>query len=168
MCDHAAPLNATPQQAPPRGLQTGLSLVEIMVTLSIIAVATSLILLTIPMRPLYKQETGLLREALEQAATRALVTGQPMGLIIEGQRYSPAIWQNGTWRSLKSHSLPDDVTIQVDGKPPEIAEDGEPLMPAVIFDPLGHTKPVAIEISRNGVLTSLTLRPDGRVDVEIH
>lgn len=145
--------------------QAGISLVEMMVTLSIIALATSLILLTVPLRPQFKQEAGLLQEVLEQTASRAMVSGQPMGVIIEGNSYSAAIWQDGTWRLLKTHLLPGDIRLQIDGKPPGPIEAGAPVIPAVIFDPLGHTRPVAIELVRNDILTSLTLGPDGKVEV---
>lgn len=137
-----------------------------MVTLSIIAVATTLILLTIPTRHVFKQESDQLREALEQAANRASITGQPVGLIVDGGGYSPAIWQNGAWRVLESHRLPKDISIRIDGRPPALLEKGEEPAPAVIFDPLGHTLPVAIELSRNGILTSLTLLPDGNVEMD--
>lgn len=147
--------------------QAGLSLVEIMVTLSIIAVATTLILLTIPTRHVFKQESDRLRETLEQAANRAMVTGQPVGLVVEGQHYAPAIWQNGAWRLMESHQLPNDISLRIDGKTPAVPEEGEDPAPAVIFDPLGHTLPVALELSRSGVLTSLTLLPDGRVEMEV-
>lgn len=152
---------------PAGGPQAGLSLVEIMVTLSIIAVATTLILLTIPTRHVFKQESDRLRETLEQSANRAMVTGQPVGLVIESQSYTPAIWQNGAWRLMESHPLPKDIGIRIDGKTPAAPEKGEAPAPAVIFDPLGHTLPVALELSRNGVLTSLTLLPDGSVQTEV-
>lgn len=152
-------------RAPAGDPQAGLSLVEIMVTLSIIAVATTLIMLTIPTRHVFKQESDQLRHALEQAANRASITGQPVGLIVDGGSYSPAIWQNGAWRVLESHKLPKDISIRIDGRPPALLEKGEEPAPAVIFDPLGHTLPVAIELSRNGVLTSLTLLPDGNVEM---
>lgn len=138
-----------------------------MVTLSIIAVATTLILLTIPTRHVFKQESDRLRETLEQAANRAMVTGQPVGLVVERHNYSPAIWQSGTWRVLESHQLPKDISISIDGKPPAVLKKGEEPAPAVIFDPLGHTLPVPLELSHNGVLTSLTLLPDGKVDMEV-
>ena len=144
-----------------------MSLVEIMITLSIIAVATTMILLTIPTRYVFKQESDRLREALEQAATRAMVSGQPVGLVVEGQSYSPALWQNGSWRLLESHRLPKDISIRIDGEPPALRQEDEAPLPAIIFDPLGHTVPVSIELSRNGVLTGLTLMPDGNVKVEV-
>ena len=147
--------------------QAGISLVEMMVTLSIIAVATSLILLTVPMRPQFKQETGLLQEMLEQTASRAMVSGQPMGLVIDGNSYSAAVWQDGTWRLLRSHLLPGDIRLQIDGKPQVTREADEPVVPAVIFDPLGHTQPVAIELVRNDIVTSLTLGPDGKVEADV-
>ena len=147
--------------------QAGISLVEMMVTLSIIAVATSLILLTVPMRPQFKQETGLLQEMLEQTASRAMVSGQPMGLVIDRNSYSAAVWQDGTWRLLRSHLLPGDIRLQIDGKPQVTREADEPVVPAVIFDPLGHTQPVAIELVRNDIVTSLTLGPDGKVEADV-
>lgn len=163
----APPLATQPLRAPAGDPQAGLSLVEIMVTLSIIAVATTLILLTIPTRHVFKQESDQLREALEQAANRASITGQPVGLIVDGGGYSPAIWQNGAWRVLESHQLPKDISIRIDGKPPAVLEKGEDPAPAVIFDPLGHTLPVPLELSHNGVFTSLTLLPNGRVEMEV-
>lgn len=146
--------------------QTGISLVEIMVTLAIIGVATSLVLLTIPTRPLFKQETTRLQETLEQTAGRSRITGQPMGLVIEGQTYSPAIWQNGSWRLLASYTLPSDFRVEIDGETPARPEDGEPAVPVIIFDPLGHTQPVALDLIRNRAGTRLILRPDGAVDME--
>ena len=167
VCREASPSATQPLRAPAGDPQAGLSLVEIMVTLSIIAVATTLILLTIPTRHVFKQESDRLRETLQQAANRAMVTGQPVGLVVEGHSYSPAIWQNGTWRLMENHPLPKDIGIRIDGKPPAVREKGEDPAPAVIFDPLGHTLPVALELSRNGVLTSLTLLPDGSVEMEV-
>ena len=152
--------------AAPASRQTGISLVEIMVTLAIIGVATSLVLLTIPTRPLFKQETTRLQETLEQTADRSRITGQPMGLVIEGQTYSPAIWQNGSWRLLASYTLSADIRIQIDGAPPAPPEDDAPLVPAIIFDPLGHTQPVTLDLIRNRAGTRLTLRPDGTVGME--
>lgn len=162
-CDPA--IHGTKHDARPRALQAGLSLVEVMITLSIIAIATSLILLTVPIRPQFKQETRLLQEVLEQTASRSTVSGQPMGLVIEGNTYSPAVWQDGNWRVIKSHKLPGSIKLQVDGKPVVRREEDEPIQPAVIVDPLGHTQPVSIELVRNDILTSLTLLPDGTVEV---
>ncbi|ABI75938.1 general secretion pathway protein H [Hyphomonas neptunium ATCC 15444] len=167
MIDIFSPAKHSDAQAPLRDPEAGLSLVEIMVTLSIIGVATTLILLTIPARPLHKQEADRLQEALEQTAGRSLVTGQPMGLIIEGQSYTPAIWQNGNWRPLQSYQLPSGIRFEIDGKAPMAPEEGETALPAVIFDPLGHTAPVSIELVRNNSRTSLTLLADGRVSTEV-
>ncbi|MFN3608362.1 MAG: GspH/FimT family pseudopilin [Hyphomonas sp.] len=155
------------RQTPARGLRAGFSLVEIMVTLSIIGVATSLILITLPARPIFKQEASRLQQTLEQTALRATVTGQPMGLIVETQSYAPAIWQNGSWRLLAGYRLPSDISLKVDGKLPTLPEEGEPPVPAIIFDPLGHTDPIVLELIRNGSVTRLTPLPDGRVDLEV-
>lgn len=167
MLHEVPPSTKQPLRAPAGDPQAGLSLVEIMVTLSIIAVATTLILLTIPTRHVFKQESDRLREAMEQAANRAMVTGQPVGLVVEGRSYSPAIWQNGAWRLLDSYHLPTNIFLRVDGKPPATLQKDEDPAPAVIFDPLGHTAPVAIELSRNSVITSLTLLPDGSVTMDV-
>jgi len=165
-CD-LSPVTETLSHASKRKPEAGLSLVEIMVTLSIIAVATTLILLTIPTRQIYKQEADLLREALEHTASRSMLTGQPMGLLIEGQSYSSAIWQNGTWRLVTRYQLPQDIYIQIDGKHPAPKDEKSPLVPAVIFDPLGHTYPVSIELARQNSVTILTLQPDGHVAIEV-
>lgn len=146
--------------------QAGLSLVEVMVTLSVIAVATSLILLTVPNRSTHLRESDLLRDVLERNAERALVTGQPMGLVVDHNSYTTAIWQNNEWSIVRGRRLPADMDILIDGKPAETADPEDPVVPDVVFDPLGHTEPVDIVLARHSHLTSLTLQPDGTVKVE--
>lgn len=147
--------------------EAGLSLVEVMVTLSIVAIATSLIVLTLPRAQPQKQAVGLLREALERTAERAMITGQPSGMVFEQGRYSPAIWQDETWRLIGGQNLPAGMTILIDGETLRAAEASEAPVPAVIFDPLGHTQPVAIDLVRNDFVTRLTLGADGKVAVDM-
>lgn len=153
-------------QPPPNRAEDGLSLVEVMVTLSIIAITTSLIMLTTPSRPLHLRESERLRDILEQSAQRALITGQPTGMVVDGNTYSMAVWQDSEWTMLARRQLSPDMEILIDGKPIQHTDPDVPIAPAVVFDPLGHTAPVAIVLARNSLHTSLILLPDGKVQIE--
>ena len=152
--------------APPRRSEAGLSLVEVMVTLSIIAVATSLIVLTLPRPRPQLQAAGLLRTALEKAAERSMISGQPVGLVIEEGSYSIAVWQNEEWRVLASQALAPGISLLVDGEPVFSGDEDATIQPSLIFDPLGHTEPLDLDVVRNDFVTRLTLQADGSVTSE--
>lgn len=150
----------------PRRSEDGLSLVEVMVTLSIIAVATSLVVLTLPRPRPQLQAAGLLRVSLEKAAERSMISGQPVGLVIEERSYSIAVWQNEEWRAVASQKLAPGTSLLVDGDRVYSGDEDAAIKPSIVFDPLGHTEPLDLDLVRNDFVTRLTLHPDGSVTSE--
>lgn len=139
--------------------ESGVTLVEMLVTLSIAALSAVLIMLTVrPADPLRSQGENLTR-ALEQLDARARITGKPVGLVLERTGYNAVIWDEAGWSYLPGtqHQLPDRVSFRID----DVARqktDVHPL-PSLVFDPLGHStlSPVTL-VSGN---TELTVTPPG-------
>lgn len=124
-------------QAPPRRYaartsdpQAGLSLVEVLVTLSVTALASALIVTTArPADPL-KQEAQRLERTLEQLEARAQLSGVPTALLVRGNAYAPAVWAGDEW-------LPADRERRQLGESLRLYSSREAADGAVIvFDPL--------------------------------
>ena len=81
-----------------RANETGMTLVEAMVALFIMALASSMIVLSMPPRPapievaVYK-----LADLAETARSAALVKGSWTGIAQENERYQIVTFQNGDW-----------------------------------------------------------------------
>jgi hypothetical protein len=114
-----------------------MSLVEVLVTLSIAALASVLIVATArPADPL-KSESEQLSRALAQLEARARVSGRPAALILEETGYTGADWQGGAWLPVRSsrHTFARGVTARLPNALAARKADAE-TTPALIFDPL--------------------------------
>lgn len=153
----------------PSGLaEAGLSLVEVLVALSIVALATTIITLTLAGPPPRARESERLRATLEQTADRALVTGRPAAILVDGRTYTAAIWQDGSWRTLPgaSRTLPAGMTLTAPRERQAGYSGQGDDEPALIFDPLGHSGFAVIDLVRGGAVTRFTALPDGRIATE--
>ncbi|MBA3070127.1 MAG: prepilin-type N-terminal cleavage/methylation domain-containing protein [Hyphomonas sp.] len=120
--------------------QAGMSLVEVLVTLSIVALASVLIVATTrPADPL-KTESEQLGHTLAQLEARARVSGRPTALMLDEAGYAGADWQGGDWivAEASRHTFARGVSAR---RPDARAarKDKAAIVPALIFDPLGHS-----------------------------
>ena len=143
----AAPTRRTPVGAPD---QAGFSLTEVLVTLSIIAFTSAMIVGTSrPVDPL-KQEAERLAQTLAQLESRARISGEPMGLVLEPGAYTAAAWTGNAWISLprSARKLPAGIVVQSPAPAPrDISPEAEDtLRPQIMFDPLGHSGPAEVEL----------------------
>lgn len=143
----AALNHRTPTGAPD---EAGFSLTEVLVTLSIIAFTSAMILGTSrPADPL-KQEGERLAQTLTQLESRARISGEPVGLVLEPGAYTAAAWSGSEWIALprSAHTLPTGIAVQSPAPAPrDISPDAEdPLRPQIMFDPLGHSGPAEVEL----------------------
>jgi prepilin-type N-terminal cleavage/methylation domain-containing protein len=117
--------------------QTGFSLVEVLVTLSVTALASVLIVLSArPSDPLRQEQDRLFR-IIGQLEAQARVSGIPSGLLIERNSYVPARWTDGNWQVSERDRqiMPGKIVLHVNA----VTEGG----PQVVFDPLmPHPQPV--------------------------
>ena len=118
--------------------EAGLSLVEVLVTLSISAFAAVLIVATArPADPL-RSDGEKLSRTLAQLEGRARISGKPTGLLLDETGYTGMVWAGGDWSALprSSHALSRGVEVQ---SPLSPLERGEIQTPQLVFDPLGHS-----------------------------
>jgi prepilin-type N-terminal cleavage/methylation domain-containing protein len=154
----AAPTRRMPVGAPE---EAGFSLTEVLVTLSIIAFTSAMILGTSrPADPL-KQEGERLAQTLAQLESRARISGEPMGLVLEPGAYTAAAWTGNEWIPVprSARKLPAGIVVQLPAPVPrDISPEAEDtLRPQIMFDPLGHSGPAEVEL-RAGTRT-LTVPP---------
>ena len=130
--------------------QDGLSLVEVMVTLGILAAATALIIATAPKQDPLRVEASKLEQQLSRLEALAEASGAPTGLAVRADGYEAVRWQAGTWQPLPggARALPRGLELAAIERPR--AE----TLPAIIFDPLGHSivPPLTLR-GANGVVT---------------
>ncbi|MEQ9505762.1 MAG: prepilin-type N-terminal cleavage/methylation domain-containing protein [Hyphomonas sp.] len=132
-----------PSAKPEASAQAGLSLVEVLVTLSISALAATLIMTTArPADPL-RTEGERLTQTLEQLDGRARVSGAPTGLVVDPGRYTGVVWTGEEWSALprQAHSLARGVAFQfpVGHSAGSRERDEKHPTPILVFDPLGHS-----------------------------
>lgn len=144
--------------APHRPGEAGLSLVEVLVTLSISAFAAVLIVATArPADPL-RSDGEKLSRTLTQLEGRARISGKPTGLLLDETGYTGMVWAGGDWSALprSSHALSRGVEIQS----PLFAGKSELIAPQIVFDPLGHSAidPVILRAQNREWLVPLPAR----------
>ena len=130
--------------------RSGFSLVEVLVTLSVSALAATLIMATArPSDPL-RTDGEQLTSMLERLDRRARITGSPTGLVIEADRYTGVAWTGAEWSNLprQSRGLSRGVTFKI--TPSTGAKDEKQLSPQLIFYPLGHSSSEPLVLLSNG------------------
>lgn len=123
--------------------QAGLSLVEVLVTLAIAALASALILGTArPVDPL-RTEVERLANVIDMLEQRAWISGRPTGLQIDESTYSSVIWVEGAWTNVagQTHELKRGLRLRL--ATPDAAAQG----PQIVFDPLDHSSTSEIVLS---------------------
>ena len=153
----------TPTGAPD---EAGFSLTEVLVTLSIIAFTSAMIIGTSRPADLLKQEGERLAQTLTQLENRARISGAPTGLALEPGAYTAAAWTGSEWIALprSARTLPAGIVVQSpDPAPRDISPDTEdPLRPQIMFDPLGHSGPVQVELRFGDRILSVPPREGAR------
>lgn len=148
-----------PSSADPAAL--GLSLVETLIVLAILALSASLVILTLPDMQGRKDPVRELETFLETAEQRALVTGRPVALIRGQKGTGLAILNHGSWQTIPNANLPRGLSVEP--AYPGEEQDKEAPSPLIIFDPLGHTAPVSLILISETQRRSVTFGADGEV-----
>lgn len=132
-------------QAPHRHPEAGFSLVEMLVALMIIALASVMVVMTVPRGdegPLDRnaERLGALLAAMP---SEAIALGRPVGLDVSAGEIRKLAWQNGAWVPLteKAFKLEPRLRLNIRGarKPPVN-------WPAVTVDEMGVFSPATVEI----------------------
>lgn len=152
-----------------KSLQSGFSLVEVIVTVFILAMATSFIVVTLPQNPSpLVREAKRLQAFLELATKQSRTGGLPLGLIAEETGYSLAVWRNGEWNHITGtgHTLGHGIRL---ASYPEDAPDAREVpetWPVAMFDPIGAATALQFELRQDRRQVSVRLREDGSADLD--
>lgn len=140
--------------------ESGVTLVEMLVTLSIAALSAVLIMMTArPADPL-RSEGEQLSRTLDQLDARARISGKPVGLVLDRQEYEAVMWEKGGWSPLAGtrHALHSGVFFRLPDR--VMDSDSAGPSPALIFDPLGHSTLAPVTLKSGSV--ELVVSPLGK------
>jgi len=115
----------------------GFSLVEIMVALFIMALASAMVVMVMPSRPdALQKETEQFESVLSRTLDQAISRGQAQGIRIEENAYTVYARINGRWVPVRglSHSLAGGVTVITTGPSQKRTEE---VRPQIVADASG-------------------------------
>lgn len=143
------------------GAERGFTLVELMVTLVILGLASAAVLLAIP------DPRGSLREEGERLAARlaatrdaAIVGGRDMAVRFDASGYGFETRRGGSWlpadgRAFEARRWPEGTTVTT-----------EPATTRITFDATGLATPTVVRLSRDGAAARVTVEAAGAVRID--
>lgn len=139
--------------------QCGFSLVEMLVTLALAALAATLIVGgAMPSGGSLGEETDRLAAHLVGARDRAIMTNRPVRITLDAEGYRETVRNRNGW------SPGDDASPTTHWKAgTSFAADGENADVHIVFDPVGLTEPVTIRLFRDRTTEALVVSGAGDI-----
>lgn len=143
------------------GAERGFTLVELLVTMVILGLASTAVLLAIP------DPRGSLREEGERLAARlaatrdaAIVGGREMAVRFDAAGYGFETRRGGRWlpadgRAFAARRWPEGTTVTT-----------EPATTRITFDATGLATPTVVRLSRDGAAARVTVEAAGAVRID--
>ncbi len=131
----------------------------------IIGLASTLVVMTIPDSPSEEVRAAQKFEtALEQAQDRAILTGQPVGLMLDDRSYRFAAWFGEAWRPVRGgQTLARGMRIEKAGEVNEALPEGWPIF---VFDPTGVLEEAQFTLRGRGEQINFFVDASGDVRFE--
>ena len=129
------------------GSDQGFTLIEVLLVVFIIGLASSVVVGTLPSRPAAVQEESIrLERTIDDLSARSVLSGGFYALDVSLDGYTASRWVEGAWLPLNngSYVLPDEVRISVRG------EQGDDDQWRLTFDPAGLPLETFIELRQRG------------------
>lgn len=149
----------------------GLSLVEILVAVSILALlATTVTLSMAPGSDPLREEADRLGLSFRHASQEAMVRGQPVGFSLDGNGggYQFTHYADGRWWAIQDHptlgrhDFADPIQVSLDGGwVIAVASADEFLLPDVWFDPAAMTDPFSLRLALEGEAVTVRWTAEG-------
>jgi type II secretion system protein H len=163
----------TPNRDLPIPPDAGMSLIEVLVAVFIMAMAAGMVAMTMraPADPLEEAATRLERD-ITSAMDLALVTGAPQGLKLTGQGYQLVTWRNDTWLPAAGGTVTFTRNVAFDrSRSPQALTSNGPgstneTPPEVILDTTGTAQADPLVLERDRRRIEVTISPDGTVTWE--
>ncbi|WP_341197781.1 prepilin-type N-terminal cleavage/methylation domain-containing protein [Hyphomonas chukchiensis] len=151
----------------------GMSLIEVLVAVFIMALAAGMVAMTMraPADPLEEAAARLERD-ITSAMDLALVTGAPQGLKLTDEGYQLVTWRNQAWLPAAGGkvSFARNVAFDRSRAPPQRSGNGpgspNEAPPEVILDTTGTAQADPLILERDNQTIELTIAPDGKVTWE--
>ncbi|MGE0775178.1 MAG: GspH/FimT family pseudopilin [Sphingomonadaceae bacterium] len=141
----------------------GFTLVELLVVLVVIGLASAAVMLTLP------DDRGGLRVEAERLAARvhaardeAIVQARPVALIIDSSGYGFERYRRGEWRPITEppfdrREWPENMLVRIEG-----TSDGR-----VAFDEMGISDGAIVTLNRGEDRVRIGIGSDGKIDADI-
>lgn len=132
-------------------------------TLFIMALATSLVVMTIPERDKrVDSEAERLVYVLDKSQRLAKISGQTIGVRAETDQYAIVRRNNETWQSIPDGEFFLEAGVRLNlNELPSLDGDRPEDWPQLSFDPLGHDPSARILVEEGRERRVVTLGPDG-------
>ena len=144
----------------PRVSDSGMSLIETLMAVFIFAIASSLIVLSLPERisPL-ESDANRLSQYAQMARDRALISGEWTGVLIDEDTYRQMVHRSGEWMPAdrRTQKLSSGVTVE---------QAQRTASPALQFGPTGTATAKAVWLRRGAASYVLHVSPDGQIRLE--
>ena len=144
--------------------QSGFSLVEVLVALFILALASTAIVMAFPKRESrLDRETARLEVTIERIVDDAIASGETRGLRLTKTGYAVETWRRGQWVASRDapHSFPAAFRLSVQ----ETGADKPAGWPDIIADATGMAMAPAVTLQDGSEVRTLTVTPSGAVQV---
>lgn len=140
--------------------EAGFSLVEMLAALTIVALASVMVAVTLPTRQAtsIKASVDQVKSLLLDMSKEAIVSGRAIGMIADGNQLSLVAWQDGTWRPLTSERFELDARTHVRITPYTLRSKN---WPPVTVDEMGVYSPASVEVTMGGSTQTFRLSAAG-------
>jgi general secretion pathway protein H len=164
-------------------MNRGFTLIEIMITMVVIAIVVSLSVVSLSSNPANEldREAARLQRVIQLAADDAVVQGVEFGLVINGQGYyflfldaETLMWSPVVDTAFRAYEFPEQiqVSIEIDGENiddevlQQLAQlqnlsDEEESRPSLLLLSSGELTPFTIQFSHSAVEQSVLIMSDG-------
>ena len=143
----------------------GFSLTEVLITLFVLAMASTAIVATQPKRTkAIDAEARKFGKVIDGLSDAAVASGQLQGIKLGATGYDTMVRNGDLWTVRKAfkggaydmRSGAGEARASVDG------------LPDIVADPTGIVTPRTVDLTRNGEVRHLIIRPNGKVETEPH
>lgn len=143
----------------------GMTLVEVLMVVFIAGLVAGVAVMTLPQREsAHEKAVREVRQTVRDLRDRSLITGEVLGLAVTAQGLEVQRWTGESWETAaRPLRLGGDVHITarpVGGRQTSDREDEEVLL---VFNPLGTSDPVLLEVGTGPQRATLRLTPEGEV-----
>lgn len=149
--------------------QSGMSLVEVLVALFILALASAAIVMTLPRQPSrLDREVARLELAIDRLADEAIASGEVRAIRLGEDEYAAEAWRDSRWVALRrsAHTLPSPLAISVSTSRRGLQESDPKDWPHIVADATGIVSAQPLTLIEGTDRRVLTVSSSGMVEVE--